>query len=400
MAVDKKIKDDTARAVQSFFRARTLENIQNFGLAPLDAIFGVLEGKGSDQIAQSAASVMAQKHGLSFAEKAEIEKEAREDIQKAEEKLQTEYGKLSKAVLDAESNEEKAYYNQLGKFASARGALAGRQINAELQSHKEQMADLETNDAMTADSKDIARNIRAAAKANSSKPDDEFSGKSVVDQDAYKTYVDRQVGAIIDDSAISDEQKALLIRNLRPSMSPEVAKLTSEKYPQRGVEQQSEEVARQKAELRDEFRTRIRTKYGTGSSSMMRKAEERLQKASDKRIQALSDFQKKNPISKAFGGSETIKAATSQIEQVRALPERDFRSRQIATQLAQREDVQPFLQGAPSVRKGLKGLLTEYKSQQMATKRPKLPAPPSAVYGAETQVAVDEEPDGTNPTAA
>ena len=58
MAVDKKIKDDTARAVQSFFRARTLENIQNFGLAPLDAIFGVLEGKGSDQIAQSAASVM------------------------------------------------------------------------------------------------------------------------------------------------------------------------------------------------------------------------------------------------------------------------------------------------------------------------------------------------------
>jgi hypothetical protein len=393
MAVDKKIKDDTARAVQSFFRARTLENIQNFGLAPLDAIFGVLEGKGSDQIAQSAASVMAQKHGLSFAEKAEIEKEAREDIQKAEEKLQTEYGKLSKAVLDAESNEEKAYYNQLGKFASARGALAGRQINAELQSHKEQMADLETNDAMTEDSKNIAKNIRAAAKANSTEGD-------YVDQDAYKAYVDEQVADVLNDRAIDDQQKALLIRNLRPSMSRDTAKVFSEKYPDKNVEQESEEVVRQKAKLRDEFRNRIRTKYGTGSSSMMRKAEERLQKASDKRIQALSDFQKKNPISKAFGDSETIKAATSQIEQVRALPERDFRSRQIATQLAQREDVQPFLQGAPSVRKGLKGLLSEYKSQQMATKRPKLPAPPTAVFGAESQVAVDEEPDGTNPTAA
>tara|TARA_S200002703_G_scaffold157510_1_gene165529 strand:+ start:708 stop:1901 length:1194 start_codon:yes stop_codon:yes gene_type:complete len=396
MAVDKKIKDDTARAVQSFFRARTLENIQNFGLAPLDAIFGVLEGKGSDQIAQSAASVMAQKHGLSFAEKAEIEKEAREDIQKAEEKLQTEYGKLSKAVLDAESNEEKAYYNQLGKFASARGSLAGRQINVELQSHKEQMADLETEDAMTDETKAMTRSIRAAAKANSSKPDDEFSGKSVVDQDAYKAYVEKQVELVINDEGIEESQKEILIRNLRPSLpddSPSLEILEGDTV------QDSEEVARQKAELRDEFRNRIRTKYGTGSSSMMRKAEERLQKASDKRIQALSDFQKKNPISKAFGDSETIKAATSQIEQVRALPERDFRSRQIATQLAQREDVQPFLQGAPSVRKGLKGLLTEYKSQQMATKRPKLPAPPTAVFGAESQVAVDEEPDGTNPAA-
>tara|TARA_Y100000361_G_scaffold154350_1_gene179847 strand:- start:3206 stop:4384 length:1179 start_codon:yes stop_codon:yes gene_type:complete len=392
MAVDKKIKDDTARAVQSFFRARTLENIQNFGLAPLDAIFGVLEGKGSDQIAQSAASVMAQKHGLSFAEKAEIEKEAREDIQKAEEKLQTEYGKLSKAVLDAESNEEKAYYNQLGKFASARGALAGRQINAELQSHKEQMADLETNDAMTDETKAMARSIRAAAKANSTEGD-------YVDQDAYKDFVGRQVLEIERDEGITDDQKAALIRNLRPSMPEGSAEEMLRDYTV-DEKQESEEVARQKAKLRDEFRNRIRTKYGTGSSSMMRKAEERLQKASDKRIKALSDFQKKNPISKAFGDSETIKAATSQIEQVRALPERDFRSRQIATQLAQREDVQPFLQGAPSVRKGLKGLLSEYKSQQMATKRPKLPASPTAVFGAESQVAVDEEPDGTSPTAA
>ena len=259
------------------------------------------------------------------------------------------------------------------------------------------LADLETNDAMTDETKAMARSIRAAAKANSSKPDDEFSGKSVVDQDAYKAYVEKQVELVINDEGIEESQKEILIRNLRPSLpddSPSLEILEGDTV------QDSEEVARQKAELRDEFRNRIRTKYGTGSSSMMRKAEERLQKASDKRIKALSDFQKKNPISKAFGDSETIKAATSQIEQVRALPERDFRSRQIATQLAQREDVQPFLQGAPSVRKGLKGLLSEYKSQQMAAKRPKLPAPPTAVFGAESQVAVDEEPDGTNPTAA
>ena len=399
MAINKKVKDDTAKAVQMYFRADVLEKAQNFGLAPLAGIFAALEGGGSNEIAQSAASAMAQKHGLSFAEKAEIEKEAREDIQKAEEKLQTEYGKLSKAVLDAESNEERAYYNQLGKFASARASFGGKQISAEMQSHKEEMADLETDDAMTPETKDIARNIRTAAKANSSKPDDEFSGKSVVDQDAYKAYVDDQVYSVTQDEGIPDSQKAALIRNLRPSMTEGTADLALKDYTV-DEKQESEETARKKAELRDQFLTRIRTKYGTGSSSMMRKAEERLQKASDKRIQALSDFQKKNPISKAFGGSETIKAATSQIEQVRALPERDFRSRQIATQLAQREDVQPFLQGAPSVRKGLKGLLTEYKSQQMATKRPKLPAPPSAVYGAETQVAVDEEPDGTNPTAA
>lgn len=133
---------------------------------------------------------------------------------------------------------------------------------------------------------------------------------------------------------------------------------------------------------------------------MMRKAEERLQKSSEKRLKALSDFQEKNPATKVFGGSKAIQAAASQIERVRDLPERDFRSRQIATQLAQREDVQPFLAGAPSVKKGLRGLLTEYKSQQMAAKRPKLPAPPEAVQGAMSQVAEDEEPDGTNPTAA
>jgi hypothetical protein len=396
MAINKKVKDDTARAVQSFFKARTLENVQNFGLAPLAGIFAALEGGGSNEIAQSAASVMAQKHGLSFAEKAEIEKEAREDIQKAEEKLQTEYGKLSKAVLDAESKDEANYYKILDAQIKERGDLAQKRMSADLQLHKEQIADLETNDAMTADSKDIARNIRAAAKANSSKPD-EFSGKSVVDQDAYKAYVDNQVINVIEDPGIDDSQKAALIRNLRPSMTEANSKAAIERYSA-DEKQESEEVARQKTELRDSFMTRIRTKYGVGSSGL-RKAEDRLRKASDKRIQALSDFQKKNPISKAFGDSETIKAATSQIEQVRALPERDFRSRQIATQLAQREDVQPFLQGAPSVRKGLKGLLSEYKSQQMATKRPKLPAPPSAVYGAETQVAVDEEPDGTNPAA-
>jgi len=396
MAINKEVKDDTAKAVQMYFRAKTLENVQNFGLAPLAGIFAALEGGGSNEIAQAASSAMAKKHGLTFAEKSEIEQEAREDIQKAEEKLQTEYGKLSKAVLDAESNEERAYYNQLGKFATARASLGGKQISAELQAHKEQMADLETDDAMTDETKSMARSIRAAAKANSPKVADD-AGEYVVDQDAYKAYVDKQVELVINDEGIEESQKEILIRNLRPSLpddSPSLEILEGDTV------QDSEEVVRQKAELRDEFRNRIRTKYGTGSSSMMRKAEERLQKASDKRIQALSDFQKKNPISKAFGGSETIKAATSQIEQVRALPERDFRSRQIATQLAQREDVQPFLQGAPSVRKGLKGLLSEYKSQQMATKRPKLPAPPSAVYGAETQVAVDEEPDGTNPTAA
>ena len=396
MAINKKVKDDTARAVQSFFKARTLENVQNFGLAPLAGIFAALEGGGSNEIAQSAASAMAQKHGLSFAEKAEIENEAREDIQKAEEKLQTEYGKLSKAVLDSESNEERAYYNQLGKFAAARASLGGKQISAEMQSHKEEMADLETEYAMTADSKAISRNIRAAAKANSSSVDPD-SLKSVVDQDAYKAYVESQVDRVISDPTIENSQKAILLRNLRPNLSEDYDQMI-ENFG--GTPQDSEEVARKKAELRDQFLTRIRTKYGTGSSSMMRKAEERLQKASAKRIQALSDFQKKNPISKAFGGSETVKAATSQIEQVRALPQRDFRSRQIAAQLAKREDVQPFIQGAPSVRKGLRDLLTEHKSQQMATKRPKLPAPPSAVYGAETQVAVDEEPDGTNPTAA
>ena len=334
MSGDKKIHDDTARAVRSFFKARVFENVQNFGLAPLAGIFAALEGGGSDEIAQSAASVMAQKHGLTFSEKAEIEKEAREDIQKAEEKLQTEYGKLSKVVLDAESNEERAYYNQLGKFAAARASLGGNQIRAELQAHKEQMADLETDDAMTADSKDIARSIRAAAKANSPKVADD-AREYVVDQDAYKAYVDEQVADVLNDRAIDDQQKALLIRNLRPSMSRDTAKVFSEKYPDKNVEQESEEVARKKALLREQFVNRIRTKYGTGSSSMMKKAEDRLRKASDKRIKALSDFQKKNPISKAFGDSETIKAATSQIEQVRALPERDFRSRQIATQLVQ-----------------------------------------------------------------
>jgi hypothetical protein len=399
MAVDKKISDDTARAVQAFFKARTVENIQNFGLAPLAGIFSVLEGKSSDQIAQSAAAAMAQKHGLSFAEKAEIEKQAREDLQKAESKLQEEYGKLQKAVLDAEKDEEKAYYAELGEFARARGALAGRQINAELQSHKEEMADLETEDALTADSKAIAKNIRAAAKANASSLDEMGSGKTVVDQQAYKEYVDEQVYSITEDEGIPDSQKVALIRNLRPSMTEGAADLALKDYAVE-EQQQSEEVARKKAELRDQFRNRIRTKYGTGSSSMMRKAEERLQKSSEKRLKALSDFQEKNPATKVFGGSKAIEAAASQIERVRELPERDFRSRQIATQLAQREDVQPFLAGAPSVKKGLRGLLTEYKSQQMAAKRPKLPAPPEAVQGAMSQVAEDEEPDGTNPTAA
>jgi hypothetical protein len=399
MAVDKKISDDTARAVQAFFKARTVENIQNFGLAPLAGIFSALEGGSSDQIAQSAAAAMAQKHGLSFAEKAEIEKEAREDLQKAESKLQEEYGKLQKAVLDAEKDEEKAYYAELGEFARARGALAGRQINAELQSHKEEMADLETEDAMTDETKAMAKNIRAAAKANASSLDEMGSGKTVVDQEAYKDFVGRQVLEIERDEGITDDQKVALIRNLRPSMPEGSAEEILRDYAV-DEKQESEEVARKKAELRDQFRNRIRTKYGTGSSSMMRKAEERLQKSSEKRLKALSDFQEKNPATKVFGGSKAIEAAASQIERVRELPERDFRSRQIATQLAQREDVQPFLAGAPSVKKGLRGLLTEYKSQQMAAKRPKLPAPPEAVQGAMSQVAEDEEPDGTNPTAA
>ncbi len=385
-AMDKgKLTPALNSALAQYRKSKRSEDLQRL-FAILGGAFRTLRTKDAAQgiaVMQGLAPKMV---GMSAAEKAELVQPLIKQLSQEEQKRATEYSKLVGKAIDTEKEALKTYLAQLGRFASAQGTTEAAKVRAQTAALKEELDQLEGPDEkMSPDTKGIASSIRKAAAANTDNPED------------FERYVFDQVGVALNDDGIEDTQKKALLRNLRPAMSPGKADALLNYYG-KDTQKDDEETAQKRRELVETFKTNIRMQYGPSVGRFTKDADARLAKASENTNKAVQEFRQKNPMGKILGPSAAAESAKASIQQIQETPDKAFRSQILRGRIEQMDAAKPFLQEG----KGFKDLLSFYKKEQKAKRRGevfKLPAPPTAVYGAESQVAVDEEPDGTNPTA-
>ena len=378
------LSDKLRGLLREYQKTKRKEVIQKV-LSVLGGAFRTLRTKDAAQGIAFMQGLAPKMEGMTPAEKAKAVAPLVKQLSQEEQKRATEYGKLVGKAVDAENDALKSYLNQLGKFASAQGPFEGQKVRAQTAALKQDLERLEGPDKkMTSDTKGIVRSIKSAASANTDNPED------------FERHVFDQVEVVLKDDGIEDSQKAALLRNLRPAMPPGNADAILNAHYGEDTEQDDAEMAQERKEIIETFKTNIRTQYGPSVGRFMRDADARLAKASDNTNKAVQQFREKNPMDKVFAPSAAAETAKASIEQIQETPDRAFRSQILKGKISELEEAQPYLKGPD----GFKGLLSFYKGREKARRRGeifKTPAPPSAVYGAETQVAVDEEPDGTEP---
>ena len=384
------LSDKLRGALKEYRKTKRKEVIQKI-LSVLGGAFRTLRTKDAAQGIAFMQNLAPKMEGMTPTEKAEAIAPLVKQLSQEEQKRAAEYGKLVGKAIDTEKEALKSYLSQLGRFASAQGTTAAAQLRTETAAFKERMSDLEAEGSgMSRDTYGIAKSIKAAAKANAKQPD------GIVDQEEFNKFVNREATRVLSDDTVEKSQKVALLKNLRPNLGPD-ADVAIQSLGG-NVEQDDAETAQKRSALIADFQSRVR-RYGPSVSKFMKDSDERLANVSANTNKAISEFREKNPMDKVFGPSAAAASAQASIEQIQEAPDRAFRSQILKGKISEMEEAQPYMQGPD----GFKELLSFHKSREKARRRGevfKTPAPPSAVYGAETQVAVDEEPDGTNPTAA
>jgi hypothetical protein len=374
-------------ALAQYRKSKRGEDLQRL-FAILGGAFRTLRTKDAAQgiaVMQGLAPKMV---GMSAAEKAELVQPLIKQLSQEEQKRATEYSKLVGKAIDTEKEALKTYLAQLGRFASAQGTTEAAKVRAQTAALKEELDQLEGPDEkITSDTKAMVSSIKSAAAANTDNPED------------FERHVSKDVAVALNDEGIDDSQKKALLRSLRPSMPDGYADAALKQKFDEDPQKDDEETAQKRRELVETFKTNIRMQYGPSVGRFTKDADARLAKASENTNKAVQEFRQKNPMGKILGPSAAAESAKASIQQIQETPDKAFRSQILRGRIEQMDAAKPFLQEG----KGFKDLLSFYKKEQKAKRRGevfKLPAPPTAVYGAESQVAVDEEPDGTNPTAA
>ena len=374
-------------ALSQYRKSKRGEDLQRL-FAILGGAFRTLRTKDAAQGIAVMRGLAPKMVGMTAAEKAELMQPLIKQISQEEQKRATEYSKLVGKAIDTEKEALKTYLSQLGRFASAQGTTEAAKIRAQTAALKEELDQLEgPGEKMTSDTKGIASSIRKAAAANTDNPED------------FERYVATQLNVTLKDEGIEDSQKKALLRNLRAAAPAGYADAVLQEYFEEDTQKDDEETAQKRRELVETFKTNIRMQYGPSVGRFTKDADARLAKASENTNKAVQEFRQKNPMGKVLGPSAAVQSAKASIQQIQESPDKAFRSQILRGRIEQMDEAKPFLQEG----RGFKDLLSFYKKQQKAKRRGevfKLPAPPTAVYGAESQVAVDEEPDGTNPTAA
>jgi len=383
------LSDKLRGALKEYRKTKRKETLQKV-LSVLGGAFRTLRTKDAAQGIAVMQNLAPKMEGMTPTEKAEAIAPLVKQLSQEEQKRAAEYSKLVGKAIDTEKEALKNYLSQLGRFASAQGSSEAQKVRAQTEALKQNLKWLEDPDEkMTSETKGIASSIRKAAAANTDNPED------------FEQYVMKQVHVAIQDEGVEDSQKKALLRNLRAATPDGYADavLNDPLQPWAGEQQDDEETAQKRKEIIETFKANIRTQYGPSVGRFMRDADARLAKASENTNKAVQQFREKNPMDKVFAPSAAAASAQASIEQIQEAPDRAFRSQILKGKISEMEEAQPYMQGPD----GFKELLSFHKSREKARRRGevfKTPAPPSAVYGAETQVAVDEEPDGTNPTAA
>ena len=326
------------------------------------------------------------------------------------EKKIAEYGKLLKDAGAAQSDALKKYLETLKGVASARSGPAAARIRGEIdivEAEIKQMDDvLKRSETASRETNNIARNIIKATKGETG----ESGGRS---PEEFGEVVTTKVYQVIsaDDKArregrqpvLAQGQRKHLINSLRPSMGASFTPEREEYFNQQiqADEGQDIEEIKQRRQLLIRDAPRRLSRHGVGGSGTIKKAEAALAAASDNYQNAIVKFRNEVPPESLFGSTVYEKQALPQLKAIQEAPSKALPSIHLGRKLMEREDVKEITGGDPTK---LMDLMKNFQKSQVKAKR--LPffakkkkskrPPPSAVYGSERQVALEETevPDG------
>lgn len=392
-------------ALQEYRKTKRNEVLRRI-FSVLGGAFRTLRTTDASQGIAVMQNLAPKMEGMTPTEKAEAIAPLVKQLSEEEQKRASEYGKLVSESIKTEKEALKDYLSLLGKGMSSQATAIKPQIDALKAGLRAELEGLEVDGSgMSPDTQGIARSIKSAALAHS-------KSDGLVDQKEFKKYTQQEATRVLNDPTIESSQKAALLRNLRPSLPQHLMEIRDDnnkvikaysvddaiREHGANVEQDDVETTQKRSALIADFQKNVR-RYWPSTSKFLKNADAKLSNASANTNKAITEFIEKNPMDTVFAPSEAAKSAQTSIKKIREAPDRAFRSQILKGKISEMEGAQPYMQGP----EGFKGLLEAHKRQRQARRRGevfKTPAPPEAVQGATAQVAVDEEPDGTNTTAA
>lgn len=331
------------------------------------------------------------------------------------EKKIAEYGKMLKNAGDAQRRATEKYFDVLKGVAAARSGPAAARIRGEVQAAQADLTDidkmLDAGGKKSRDTNDIAKNIIRATNA-------EVSLGGAREGDDFGSVVNLKLSKILAANAkaksegrapvLGPGQTRHLVAALRPSMekslTPDHESMYAAKIEEDEGVEDIEALKLRKQQILQGLPNRFR-RHGVGGSGIIKKAEGELQKASDNYQQAIVKFRTDIPPDALFGMTSYEKIALPQLKALRDAPSKALPSVHLGRQLMEQADIQEATGGDPT---NLTSLMQNFQQSQIRSKRlpffdrkrkKKLPAPPSAVYGAERQVALEEKEVGDGDTA-
>lgn len=335
------------------------------------------------------------------------------------EKKIAEYGKLLKDAGAAQKTALEKYLDTLRTVASARSGPAAARIRGEIdivEAEIKQMDDvLKRSETASRETNNIARNIIKATKGETGesggRSPEEF-GEVVAEK--LDDILSRDVLAQRNNQPrlLSPGQRKHLITALRPAMGQSTQRKLKfkegevarddlyQEYVVKDAGQDLEEI-KQRRQLLIRDAPRRLSRHGVGGSGTIKKAEAALAAASDNYQNAIVKFRTEVPPEALFGQSVYEKQALPQLKAIQEAPSKALPSIHLGRKLMKRKDVKEITGGDPTK---LMDLMKNFQKSQVKAKRlpffgkkkSKRPAPPSAVYGSERQVALEETevPDG------
>ena len=381
----------------------------------------IAAGQSPLQAQMQSGQLRQQEEGMDDKTRWERSQALMKPLEDISEKKIAEYGKLLKDAGAAQKAALEKYLDTLRTVASARSAPAAAKIRGEIAIVE---ADIKQMDKMIKDSEtasretnNIAKNIIKAASGETKEggvQQGEDFGEVVAGKLDDILYRDAVAKSRNQPGVLSAGQRKHLIATLRPAMGE---RATSDVSPKLGMEKgtnrndlyqkaidtdegQDLEEIKQRRQLLIRDAPRRLSRHGVGGSGTIRKAEAALAAASDNYQNAIVKFRNEVPPEALFGQSVYEKQALPQLKAIREAPSKALPSVHLGRKLMEREDVKEMTGGDPTK---LMDLMASFQKSQVKAKRlpffakkAKRPAPPSAVYGSERQVSLEETevPDG------
>ena len=378
----------------------------------------IAAGQSPLQAQMQSGQLRQQEEGMDDKTRWERSQALMKPLGEISEKKIAEYGKLLKDAGAAQKAALEKYLDTLRTVASARSAPAAAKIRGEIAIVE---ADIKQMDKMIKGSETASRETNNIAKNIIKAASGETKEDGVQEGEQFGEVVAQKLDDILAKDALAQRnnqprllspgQRKHLVATLRPAMGQSVQRKLKfkegevarddlyQEYLVKDEGQDLEEI-KQRRQLLIRDAPRRLSRHGVGGSGTIRKAEAALAAASDNYQNAIVKFRTEIPPEALFGQSVYEKQALPQLKAIREAPSKALPSVHLGRKLMEREDVKEMTGGDPTK---LMDLMASFQKSQVKAKRlpffakkAKRPAPPSAVYGSERQVSLEETevPDG------